>query len=240
MANFLVIAASSTMGRSTCKLLQEHGHRVYKTARSGDKITPDSILDATNFEAVDAVFALAKQSMGSIDGVVNFAGSLLLKPASSINQEQYYQTIQSSLTTSFATVRSAQQHIDRGGSVVLISSAAASIGLPNHEAIAAAKAGVIGLMRSAAATYAHRNLRFNVVAPGLTETDLTDKIIQSKAALDYSLNIHPLGRIGKPEDIARAVVFFLDPLNNWITGQVLHVDGGLSTLKTPINPKNGN
>lgn len=240
MANFLVIAASSTMGKATCKLLQEHGHRVYTTARSGDKITPDSILDATNFEAVDGVFALAKQNMGSIDGVVNFAGSLLLKPASSINQEQYYQTIQSSLTTSFATVRSAQQHIDGGGSVVLISSAAASIGLPNHEAIAAAKAGVIGLMRSAAATYAHRNLRFNVVAPGLTETDLTDKIIQNKAALDYSLNMHPLGRIGKPEDIARAVVFFLDPVNNWITGQVLNVDGGLSTLKTHVNQRSGN
>ena len=70
MANFLVIAASSTMGRATCKLLQEQGYHVYKTARSGDKITPDSILDATNFEAVDAVFALAKQSMGSIDGVL--------------------------------------------------------------------------------------------------------------------------------------------------------------------------
>ncbi len=95
-------------------------------------------------------------------------------------------------------------------------------------------------MRSAAATYAHRNLRFNVVAPGLTETDLTDKIIQNKAALDYSLNMHPLGRIGKPEDIARAVVFFLDPVNNWITGQVLNVDGGLSTLKTHVNPRSGN
>lgn len=239
MANFLVIAASSTLGRATCKLLQENGHRVYQTARSCDKITPDSILDATNFEAVDAVFALAKQSLGYIDGVVNFAGSLLLKPASSINQEQYYQTIQSSLTTAFATVRSAAQHIDKGGSVVLISSAAATIGLPNHEAISAAKAGVIGLMHSAAATYAHRNLRFNVVAPGLTATNLTEKIIQNKAALDYSLNMHPLGRIGKPEDIARSVLFFLDPKNDWITGQVLNVDGGLSTLKTPIKPKGG-
>ena len=104
------------MGRATCQLLQENGHRVYQTARSYDKITPDSILDATNFEAVDAVFSLAKQSLGCIDGVVNFAGSLLLKSVSSITQELYYQIIQSSLTTSFATVRSAAQHIDRGGS----------------------------------------------------------------------------------------------------------------------------
>ncbi|MBP9829769.1 MAG: SDR family oxidoreductase [Proteobacteria bacterium] len=124
MANFLVIAASSTLGKSTCQLLQKDGHRVYQTSRTSDKITPDSILDATNFEAVDAVFALAKKSLGYIDGVVNFSGSLLLKPASSTNQEEYYQIIQSSLTTSFATVRSAAKHIDRGGSVVLLSSAA--------------------------------------------------------------------------------------------------------------------
>ena len=231
MANFLVIAASSSMGRATCKLLQDEGHRVYQTARSSDKITPDSILDATNFESVDKVFSLAKEKLGYIDGVVNFAGSLLLRPASSTSEEQYYQVIQSSLTTAFATVRSAAQSLDNGGSVVLISSSAASIGLANHEAIAAAKAGVSGLMRSAAATYAHQKLRFNVVAPGLTETHLTEKITHNKASLDYSLKMHPLGRIGQPQDIARAVLFFLDPKNNWITGQTLHVDGGLSILK---------
>jgi 3-oxoacyl-[acyl-carrier protein] reductase len=238
MANFLIIAASSSMGRATCKLLQDEGHCIYQTARSSDKITPDSLLDATDFQAVGRVFSLAKEKMGSIDGVVNFAGSLLLKPASSTSEDQYYQVIQSSLTTAFATVRSAGQHIDNGGSVVLISSAAASIGLPNHEAIAAAKAGVIGLMRSAAATYAHQNLRFNVVAPGLTETHLTEKIIQNKASLDYSLQMHPLGRIGQPQDIARAVLFFLDPKNSWVTGQTLHVDGGLSILKVPARVKN--
>lgn len=238
MANFLVIAASSSMGRATCKLLQEDGHHLYQTARSYDKITPDFILDAENFEAVDTAFSLAKEKLGYIDGVVNFAGSLFLKPASSTNKEQYHKVIESSLTTAFATVRSAGQHLDRGGSVVLISSAAASIGLPNHEAIAAAKAGVSGLMRSAAATYAHRNLRFNVVAPGLTETDLTEKIIQNKSSLDYSINMHPLGRIGQPEDIARAVSFFLDPKNSWVTGQTLHIDGGLSILKAPVYLKN--
>ena len=238
MANFLIIAASSSMGKATCTLLQDQGHRVYQTARSSDKITPDSILDATDFEAVGRVFSLAKQKLGSIEGVVNFAGSLLLKPASSTREDQYHQVVQASLTTAFAVVKSSAQHLENGGSVVLISSAAASIGLANHEAIAAAKAGVNGLMRSAAATYAHRNLRFNVVAPGLTETHLTEKIINNKTSLDYSLQMHPLGRIGQPQDIARAVLFFLDPQNNWITGQTLQVDGGLSILKVPSHLKN--
>jgi NAD(P)-dependent dehydrogenase (short-subunit alcohol dehydrogenase family) len=232
MANYLVIAASSSIGKATTELLREAGHSVYTTARSDTKITPDALLDASNFEQVADVFLQAKQHLGNIDGVVNFAGSLLLKSAKSTTREEYDAVISSSLTTAFATVRSAAKEMSSGGSVVLISSAAASIGLANHEAIAAAKAGIIGLMLSAAATYAENNLRFNVVSPGLVDTDLTRRITNSTTALEYSLGMHPLGRVGKPMDIARAVLFFLDPLNTWITGQVLNVDGGLATLKT--------
>ena len=114
----------------------------------------------------------------------------------------------------------------------MVSSAVHAIGLANHEAIAAAKAGVVGLAKAAAATYAPLSLRFNVVSPGLTDTPLTERIITNPNSLKYSLNMHPLGRIGGVDDIARAVVFLLDPLNSWITGQVLSVDGGLSSLKT--------
>jgi NAD(P)-dependent dehydrogenase (short-subunit alcohol dehydrogenase family) len=219
MANYLVIAASSSIGKATTELLREAGHSVYTTARSDTKITPDALLDASNFEQVADVFLQAKQHLGNIDGVVNFAGSLLLKSAKSTTREEYDAVISSSLTTAFATVRSAAKEMSSGGSVVLISSAAA-------------KAGIIGLMLSAAATYAENNLRFNVVSPGLVDTDLTRRITNSTTALEYSLGMHPLGRVGKPMDIARAVLFFLDPLNTWITGQVLNVDGGLATLKT--------
>lgn len=232
MANYLILAASSTIARATTTLLQTAGHQVYTTARSNEKISPDALIDCANFDSVEAVFAQAKAALGQIDGVVNFAGSLLLKAAHATSQAEYAQVIESSLTSAFATVRAAGKQMSEGGSVVLLASAAASIGLANHEAIAAAKAGVIGLMRSAAATYAEKNLRFNVVAPGLVATDLTQRITGNPAALEYSQSLHPLGRIGTPEDIARAVVFFLDPQNSWITGQVLNVDGGLATLKT--------
>jgi NAD(P)-dependent dehydrogenase (short-subunit alcohol dehydrogenase family) len=232
MANFLIIAASSTIGRATTTLLKNEGHSVYTTARSHDKITPDCIVsDTADFESMDEVFLKAQEKLGDIHGVVNFSGSLLLKPAHLVTKAQYEDVISSSLTSAFATVRSSGKLLN-DASIVLISSAAASIGLANHEAIAAAKAGVIGLMRSACATYAKKNLRFNVVAPGLVETDLTQNITQNPSSLSYSLDMHPLGRIGSPQDIARAVVFLLDPQNNWITGQVLNVDGGLSGLKT--------
>ena len=118
-----------------------------------------------------------------------------------------------------------------GGAVVLVSSAAARIGLANHEAIAAAKAGLEGLARSAAATYARQRIRFNVVAPGLVRTPLTRGLVANELAEKASLAMHPLGRLGEPDDVARAIAWLLDPAQNWITAQVLGVDGGLADVK---------
>ncbi len=227
MINFLVIAASSGIGQATCALLREAGHNVLTTARDNTKITPDFILDATDFDAVDAVF----KQCPPLDGVVNCSGSLLLKAAHMTSAAQYQEVIAASLTTAFATVRSAGKHMTGGGSVVLISSAAAMEGLANHEAIAAAKAGIIGLSMSAAATYAGANLRFNVIAPGLTETPMTAALTANETSRKFSENMHALGRLGKAVDVARAITFMLSPENDWITGQVLAVDGGLSRVR---------
>ena len=227
MAHYLIIAASSSIGQATTTLLLAAGHSVFTTARDTGKIVPDAVLDATDFDAVDRVF----QQAGAIDGVVNFSGSLLLKPAHLTSKDQYRGVIDASLTTAFATVRAAGKHMLSGGSVVLVSSAAAMEGLANHEAIAAAKAGVIGLTLSAAASYAGINLRFNAVAPGLVQTPLTAQLTANDTSRKFSEAMHALGRLGTPEDVARAVVFLLDPLNSWITGQVLGVDGGLSRVR---------
>jgi NAD(P)-dependent dehydrogenase (short-subunit alcohol dehydrogenase family) len=227
MGHFLVIAASSGIGQATTRLLLEAGHSVFTTARDTNKIKPDSLLDATDFEAVERVF----QQAGTLDGVVNCSGSLLLRAAHQTSKAQYQAVIDASLTTAFATVRAAGKYMTGGGSVVLISSAAAMDGLANHEAIAAAKAGILGLVRAAAASYAGANLRFNAVAPGLTETPLTTTLTGNPMARGISESMHALGRLGKPEDVARAIVFLLDPANDWITGQTLAIDGGLSRVR---------
>lgn len=231
MANFIIFAAASTIGQSITKELNEAGHNTFLTARNNSLIEPDYICDLTEFAQVDLAFSAAVEKFGKIDGVVNCAGSLLLKPAHLTNEGQYYQTINASLTTSFAITRSSAKYMTEGGSIVFISSAAALTGLANHDAISAAKAGIIGLALSAAATYAAQNLRFNVVAPGLTDTSLTKSITGNPTSRKYSEFMHALGRVGRPEDVARAVSFLLDPMNNWITGQVLSVDGGLAHIQ---------
>jgi len=243
MSNYLVIAGTGSIGKCVAKKLLQLGHHVYITGREETKTqpiaqeldVPFSILEASDFNAVDACFESAIEKMGSLNGVVNCAGSLLLKPAHLINQKEYDHVILSNLTTAFATVRSAGKYmIQEGGSIVLVSSAAALTGIANHESIASAKAGMIGLTLSAAASYSSYNLRFNAVAPGLVESHLTASIINNEQSRKASQAMHALGRLGKPEDIASAIIFLLLEENNWITGQVLGVDGGLSRIRPKI------
>jgi NAD(P)-dependent dehydrogenase (short-subunit alcohol dehydrogenase family) len=174
----------------------------------------------------------AVSGFGAIDGIVNCAGSLLLKPAHLTTLAEWNDTIATNLTTAFATVRAgAKAMMQTGGSIVLCATAAARAGFANHEAIAAAKGGVMALMLSAASSYAARNIRVNSVAPGLVETPLTARITGNETALKASQAMHALGRIGRPDDVASAIVWLLDRENSWITGQTIGVDGGLGTVR---------
>ena len=174
----------------------------------------------------------AAAALGGLTGITNCVGSILLKPAHLTSTADWAATLATNLTSGFGCVRAAGRLMKAdGGSVVLVSSAAARIGLPNHEAIAAAKAGIIGLVLSAAATYARQKIRFNAVAPGLTRTPLAAGLVASELAEKASVAMHPLGRLGEPEDVARAIAWLLDPQQSWVTAQVIGIDGGLADVK---------
>ena len=172
------------------------------------------------------------EQAGRLDGVVNCVGSLLIKPAHLTAVEEWDDLIAQNLRTAFSAVRAAAVVMPGAGSVVLLSSAAARTGLANHEAIAAAKAGVIGLTLSAAATYAGRGIRVNAVAPGLVRTPMTAMLTASEPVAKASAAMHPLGRIGEPDDVAGAIAWLLSADAAWITGQVIGVDGGLGTVRS--------
>jgi len=193
------------------------------------------ILDATRFGEVERSVSAAAERFGRVDGIANCVGSLLLKAAHSTSEEEWMSVIHSNLTSSFAAVRAAGKLMRKaGGSVALISTAAARHGLANHEAVAAAKGGVIGLVLSASATYARYGIRFNCVAPGLVRTPMTASITGNDMAVKASTAMHALGRIGEPAHIASGLAWLLDPAQDWVTGQVLGIDGGLSSVMPRI------
>jgi NAD(P)-dependent dehydrogenase (short-subunit alcohol dehydrogenase family) len=235
-----ILGGAGGIGSALAKSVVSAGGRVFLAGRDAAKLAAvaaelgaaHASVDAADPDSVDACVDRAAEALGGLTGIACCAGSLLLKPAHLTTTADWQATLATNLTTAFGCVRAAGRLLKSdGGSVVLVSSAAARIGLANHEAIAAAKAGIIGLVLSAAATYARQQIRFNAVAPGLTRTPLTQGLVASELAEKASIGMHPLGRLGTPDDVARAIAFLLDPAQDWITGQVLGVDGGLASLK---------
>tara|TARA_B100001142_G_scaffold321919_1_gene369398 strand:+ start:290 stop:982 length:693 start_codon:yes stop_codon:yes gene_type:complete len=187
-------------------------------------------VDATDFASMYAFVEQGLKKFGIIDAMVCLPGSLILKPAHKCSEEEFEKTINTNLKSSFSVVRAAGALLENS-SIVLMSTAAASIGLSNHELIVSAKAGVEGLVRSASKTYARKNLRFNTISPGMVDTPLTRSIISNEIVRKASEKMHALQKIGKPRDISNMIKFLINPENDWITGQNFIVDGGLSSTK---------
>jgi len=238
----LVIGAAGGIGAATVRLLAASGHRLFLSGRDRDALEVlaaatgaegVTTLDARDITAVGTWVTEVAGDAGRIDGITNLAGSILLKPAHLTTPEEWQDTIATNLTSAFAVIRAAAPRMrERGGSIVLASSAAAQTGIANHEAIAAAKGGIIAMVRSAAATYGGSGIRVNAVAPGLTRARMTAKLFENEAQAEASRQMHALGRLGEPEDVAAVVAWLLDPATTWVTGQTIGVDGGLGQVRT--------
>jgi NAD(P)-dependent dehydrogenase (short-subunit alcohol dehydrogenase family) len=244
MAGVIIFGGTGGIGLSTARSLRDRGVPFFLVARSEERLsslaaelnaTGWAAADVTKPEHVEVAFAKGSEALGGARGVAHCVGSILLKPAHLTSDVEFSSVLQLNLTSAFNVVRCAAKNMFGGGSIVLFSSAAARIGLANHEAIAAAKAGIIGLTLSAAATYAARGLRVNCIAPGLVRTALSEKITSNPSAEAFSQALHPLGRLGEPDDIGPLAALLLTDQSSWITGQVFGADGGLATLKTKLN-----
>tara|TARA_Y100000994_G_scaffold1920_1_gene2118 strand:- start:624 stop:1358 length:735 start_codon:yes stop_codon:yes gene_type:complete len=243
--NIIIIGATGGIGNCLSHDLST-SHNLYIGSKNQEKVdtlindinvksnhnVSGSKLEASDFESIKEFLLNANNYLGSIDCIINCVGSLLLKPAHTTSEEELENIFKTNVFSCFGILKHSFKFLrNNGGSLIFFSSAASKVGLKNHEAIASAKAAVSSMVLSAASTYAKYNIRVNAIAPGLVETPLTESIVSNKMSLDYSKNLHGLGRIGKPENFIPIINSLVDKRSDWITGQTIFVDGGLSNVK---------
>ncbi len=242
MGSFLLVGGSSDIGLLLTKKLIDQGSKVTLLVRDESRVSdfPNELVESFVGDANDeslvleAVRACLSSGEGTMDGVAHLVGSFAVRPPHAMNREAFDEVISTNLTSAFVTLSIACKQMLRsgGGRVVFTSSVAGSLGLVNHEAISAAKGGVEAMVRSAAATYSRRGIRVNAVAPGLTETRLSRPITSSEASKDAAVGMIPLKRINTAEEVASTIHWLLTAAPDNITGQVFHLDGGMSNVRS--------
>ena len=228
MKNILLIGGSHGIGLEIARNLSEN-NTVIVASRTNENLQNLNVKHIT-FDATTDVLDL-EMLPETIDGFVYCPGSINLKPFKNLKIEQFQEDLEINylnLVKVFQTVlpkllKSSQS------SVVLFSSVAATTGMPFHSSIAGAKAAVEGFAKAIAAEFAPK-IRVNTIAPSITNTPLSEKFLNSDVKMERSAERHPLKKVGQPKDIAQMAQFLLSEDSSWITGQVFHVDGGMSTL----------
>jgi NAD(P)-dependent dehydrogenase (short-subunit alcohol dehydrogenase family) len=228
MKSILVIGGSSGIGKSTVDLLLEEGHNVVATYNTNEIVARPNLtpihLDVANVGALDLPEVL--------DGMVYCPGSLRLKPFLKTSVENIADDFQ---TNCLGLVQVLQQAIpllkkSSSASVVMFSSVAVKVGFGYHTAISMSKGAIEGLSKTLAAEFAPV-IRFNVIAPSLVHTSLTERLLSSDDKIEANKKRHPLNAVGDPNEIAKSVSYLLSQDSSWMSGQVLHIDGGMSSIK---------
>ncbi|MEX2442046.1 MAG: SDR family oxidoreductase [Alkalispirochaeta sp.] len=228
----LVVGASSGIGHAVLTALLAEGADLYAWSRT----EPDGgFPPGVTYSSVDVTRDLSEQNPkfpDNLDGVVFAPGSINLGSFKQLKPQVYLDDYNLNVVGAVRVLQLVQGPLiaESGGSVVMYSTVAAGVGMQFHASVASAKAALHGLTGTLAAEFAEKNVRFNLVAPSLTDTPLAQRLLANDKKRDAAAQRHPLKRVGTPGDIARATLFFLNPENSWITGQTIGVDGGLSAI----------
>ena len=223
-----IIGGTSGIGRATTAQLLAAGHQVHAACRSPEKLADLGIIA----QPFDAVAPGPLTWPERLDGLVYFPGTIVLKPFHRLTAEDFQRDLQVNFFGAIVALQSALPALKASGnaSVVLFSTVAVAQGMPMHASIAAAKGAVEGLAKSLAAEWAPM-IRVNVIAPSLTDTPLASAFLNTELKKEAAAKRHPLQQVGQPDDIAAAVAQLLSDTSRFMTGQVLRIDGGLSSVR---------
>lgn len=227
MKTTLIIGASSGIGKALANKLIKERENVISISRN----LPDASFSHYYQHDILSNEDLPKIEE-TIDGLVYCPGSINLKPFRTLKQQDFENDFKLNVLGAIKSIQAYTQNLQlsKNASIVLFSTVAVQTGMPFHTSIAISKGAIEGLTKALAAEFSPK-IRVNCVAPSLTSTPMADKLINTPEKLEASNNRHPLKRIGEVDDIANSVAFLLSEKSSWITGQIFHVDGGMSTLK---------
>lgn len=229
MKNYLVVGGSGGIGKSIAEMLSDSGNRVFASFNQ-NPIDPKEGITPVYLNVLEEIPELDILPE-TLDGFIYCPGSILLRPFARIKPESFQSDFELQVIGAIKILQQVLPRLKKAphASVVFFSTVAVQKGFNFHSQIAVSKGAIEGLTRSLAAELAP-GIRVNAVAPSLTDTPLASKLLSTDEKRDANAMRHPLKRIGSPEDIAHAVLFLLSEKSSWVTGQILHVDGGMSNI----------
>ena len=230
--NFFIVGGSSGIGLEIVRSLQENHQNIFVGSRTGESLEVFSGVQHIAFDVKDEKIVL-DDLPDILHGLVYCPGTIVLRPFQRLKTDDFLEDFNVNLLGAVKAIQGSLGRLKKapeGASVVLFSTVAVKTGMPFHASIASAKGAVEGLTRSLAAELAPR-IRVNAIAPSLTDTPLAAPLLSSEERQKSAAERHPLKRVGSPREIAGLARHLLLEEGSWITGQVLHVDGGMSSLR---------
>jgi len=232
----LIIGATGSIGSSLCKKIVADGGEVHLVGRDEKSLTELASELNSSFTVTDVLeenFSnkiLNDLGNTPLDGLAYCVGSIDLKPIKMTKKSDYMQSFNLNLISATEIIRSTSENLKKNkGSIVLFSTVAVRRGFTNHSIVASAKGAIEGLTVSLAAEFAP-NIRVNCIAPSLTKSKISNFLLKNEKIAEGIAKMHPLKRIGEGSDSSSVANFLLSDKSSWITGQILGVDGGRSTL----------